>query len=113
MDENNALKKILTFDVGVDVHQTYNQRAEEIFYEPNLIQFFETTETARIQRLYYANEKGLTLCVGVRAEGGKYYQLSENERNWEPISAETYERIVSDYQRMDYHLRPIEDCYSE
>ena len=113
MDESNVLQKMLTFDVGADVHQTYNQRAEEIFYEPNLIQFSEITETARIQKLYYANEKGLTLCVGVKAEGEKYYQLSENERNWEPIAAETYERIVSDYQRMDYHLRPIEDCYSE
>ena len=113
MDDNNVLKKALAFDTGADIHQTYNQRAEEILYEPNLIQFTETTETAQIQRLYYVNEKGLSLCVGVKLEDDQHFQLSENEKSWEPITAEVYERIVSDYQRMDYHLRPIEDCYSE
>ena len=113
MEHNNVLKKVLTFEPGADIHQTYNQRADKILYEPNLIQFSETTETAQIQRLYYVNEKGLSLCVGVKLEEDRHFQLSENETSWEPITAEVYERIVSDYQRMDYPLRPIEDCYSE
>lgn len=113
MNGDNTLKEVLTFDTGVDVYQTYNQRAAEIFYEPNLITMLETTESADILRLYYASEDSLRLCVGIKQENGQYFQLSADERNWEPISQENYERIRGDYQVMSYRLRPIADCYRD
>lgn len=113
MNEDNTLKEVLTFENGADVYQTYNQRAAEIFYEPNLITMLETTESTNILRLYYATEDGLQLCVGIKQERDQYFQLSKNEKSWEPISQETYERIRSDYQVMAYRLRPIADCYRE
>lgn len=109
LTENGELKKEFTFENGMDVYETYNQRAEEIKWEPNRITLKESVDDAEYFYIYQAAEEALQLQVGVKKNADGWYQTATtgSPGEWKPITEEAYRRIVEDYQVMSYRLRPI------
>lgn len=119
LDEDGHAKKTFTFENGVDVYETYNQRAAEIKHEPNQIRIFKAVDGVESVHYFQAEENGLYLSVGVKydpngAEAKWFQSLSDDSipykalvESWEAITEEAYRRIVEDYQVMQYRLIPI------
>lgn len=119
LDEDGHAKKTFTFENGVDVYETYNQRAAEIRHEPNQIRVSESVDGIESIHYFRAEEDGLHLSVGVKYDSSagetKWFQSVTDDsvpfdasvESWEPITEETYRRIVEDYQVMQYRLIPI------
>lgn len=119
LDEDGHAKKTLTFENGVDIYETYNQRAEAIKHEPNQIRVSEIVDGIESIRYFQAEADGLHLSVGVRRDSGaaetKWFRSAADAsvpfdasgETWEPITEETYRRIVEDYQVMGYRLIPV------
>lgn len=119
LDETGEAAKTFTFEDGVDVYQTYNQRAAAIKHEPNQIRTFETENDVEVIRYFQAEKDGLHLSVGVKYDPNgteaKWFQsaadgsapFDTSTESWRPISEEAYRRIVEDYQVMQYRLIPI------
>ena len=119
LDETGEAAKTFSFEDGVDVYQTYNQRAAAIKHEPNQIRMVETENDIEVIRYFQAEKDGLHLSVGVMydpngtearwfqsaADGSAPFDTSTE--SWRPISEEVYRRIVEDYQVMQYRLIPI------
>lgn len=113
LNEQGEVKTEITLEAGMDIYETYNQRAAEIKWEPNQIRQSEIVEGVEYFRIFRAAEEGLVLTVGVKHDPGgaqsQWFQaaMEGNEETWEPITEEAYRRIVEDYQVMAYRLRPI------
>lgn len=119
LDETGEAAKTFTFEDGVDVYQTYNQRAAAIKHEPNQIRMVETENDIEVIRYFQAEKDGLHLSVGVKYDPNgteaKWFQSAADGsapfdtsiESWRPISEEAYRRIVEDYQVMQYRLIPI------
>lgn len=119
LDETGEAAKTFTFEDGVDVYQTYNQRAAAIKHEPNQIRMVETENDIEVIRYFQAEKDGLHLSVGVKYDPNgteaKWFQsaadgsapFDTSTESWRPISEEVYRRIVEDYQVMQYRLIPI------
>ena len=119
LDETGEAEKTFNFEDGVDVYQTYNQRAAAIKHEPNQIRMVETENQIEVIRYYQAEKDGLHLSVGVKHDPNgteaKWFQSDIDPsvpsdvlvESWKPISEEAYRRIVEDYQVMQYRLIPI------
>ena len=119
LDENGEAEKTFNFEDGVDVYQTYNQRAAAIKHEPNQIRLVETENDIEVIRYFQAENDGLHLSVGVKHDPNgteaKWFQSDIDPsvpfdvlaESWKPISEEAYRRIVEDYQVMQYRLIPI------
>ena len=119
LDETGEAAKTFTFEDGVDVYQTYNQRAAAIKHEPNQIRMVETENDIEVIRYFQAEKDGLHLSVGVKYDPNgteaKWFQsaadgsapFDTSTESWRPISEEAYRRIVEDYQVMQYRLIPI------
>lgn len=113
LNEQGEVKTEITLEAGMDIYETYNQRAAEIKWEPNLIKLSETVEDVEYFRIFRAAEEGLVLSVGVKHDPGgaqsQWFQaaMEGNEETWEPITEEAYRRILEDYQVRAYRLRPI------
>lgn len=119
LDETGEAVKTFTFEDGVDVYQTYNQRAAAIKHEPNQIRMVETENDIEVIRYYQAEKDGLHLSVGVKYDPNgteaKWFEsdtdgaipFEVSDESWNPISEEAYRQIVEDYQVMQYRLIPI------
>lgn len=108
LNGQGEIKLEISLEPGMDVHETYNQRTEEIKWEPNQIRHDETVDGVEYFRIYQATEQGLVLHVGARMDpGGSWFRTDGPEESWKSITEEEYRHIVEDYQRMSYHLRPI------
>ena len=119
LDETGEAEKTFNFEDGVDVYQTYNQRAAAIKHEPNQIRVVETENDIEVIRYFHAEKDGLYLSVGVKYDPNgteaKWFQsvidpsvpFDVSAESWKPISEEAYRRIVEDYQVMQYCLIPI------
>ena len=117
--ETGEAAKTFSFEDGVDVYQTYNQRAAAIKHEPNQIRMVETENDIEVIRYFQAEKDGLHLSVGVKYDPNgtkaKWFQsaadgsapFDTSTESWRPISEEAYRRIVEDYQVMQYRLIPI------
>lgn len=115
LTETGEVKKEFTFETGVDVYETYNQRSEEIKWEPNQIRQFEVAEGGELTRYFRAENDGLHLSAGIWKKAGQYFVSTADpdvpydpmKEDWESITEEEYRRIAEDYQVMDYTLQPI------
>ena len=119
LDDTGEAAKTFTFEDGVDVYQTYNQRAATIKHEPNQIRMVETENDIEVIRYFQAEKDGLHLSVGVKYDPNgteaKWFQsaadgsapFDTSTESWRPVSEEAYRRIVEDYQVMQYRLIPI------
>ena len=119
LDETGEAEKTFNFEDGVDVYQTYNQRAAAIKHEPNQIRMVETENDVEMIRYFQVEKDGLHLSVGIKSDStgteAKWFQsvadgtvpFEVSAEYWQPISEEAYRRIVEDYQVMQYCLLPI------
>lgn len=119
LNEKGVVKETFTFEDGIDVYHTYNQRADTIKHEPNLIRVSKAGNGVETVHYFHANEKGLFLNVGVKYDANglesKWYLSNSNvsspydasQETWAPITEEAYRSIVDDYQAMEYRLIPI------
>lgn len=111
LDAKGEAKVEIPLEDGMDIYETYNQRSGEILWEPNQIWHEETVDGVEYFRIYRAAEQGLVLHIGARMDPGapdnRWFRTDGPEESWKPITEEEYRRIVEDYQRMSYHLRPI------
>ena len=120
LNANGEAKKVFPFEEGMDVFETYNQRAAQIKHEPNQIRILETEGDESTLRIFRAEADGLYLSVGVRYDpngaDGKWFQSVADSsipydlstETWKPIDEETYRRITEDYQVMRYRLISIQ-----
>ena len=106
LDAQGHARATIPLEAGADVYETYNQRASEIKYEPNLICTTHTAEDLSILRFFQAAEAGLQLRESLKQEGTAFYQTM-GEDEWQQIPEETYQRSRDDYQTMSYRLYPI------
>ena len=119
LNETGEAEKTFTFENGVDIYQTYNQRAAAIKHEPNLIRIFETVGGIETVRYLQVKEDGLYLNAGVKyvPDGAESKWFGSEidasvpydafAETWKAISEEAYQRILDDYQVMQYRLIPI------
>ena len=119
LDETGEAEKTFNFEDGVDVYQTYNQRAAAIKHEPNQIRMVETENDVEMIRYFQVEKDGLHLSVGIKSDStgteAKWFQsvadgtvpFDVSAESWKPISEEAYRRIAEDYQVMQYCLIPI------
>lgn len=109
LNEQGECKKEFTFENGMDVYETYNQRAEEIKWEPNQIRILETEGDASTVSFFRATSEGLVLSAAVKQDPAaeEEYLLIGDAETVVSISRAEFQMIVEDYQVMQYRLRPI------
>lgn len=118
LKEDGSAKATIPFAANADIYETYNQRAQEIQYEPDLVKTLQTDGSVSILRIFYAREDGLYLREGIKQDSESsqcFRSTADTSRpydpdteGWEPISAGTYQRATEDYQAMGYRLYPIQ-----
>ena len=118
LNPDGSAKATIPLEAGTDVYETYNQRASEIKYEPNLLKTTQTDGTVSILRIFQATKDGLFLRESVKqdtASGKCFRSILDSSmlydpavESWESISAERYQRTTEDYQVMQYRLYPIQ-----
>lgn len=106
LDAQGEARCTIPLEAGTDVYETYNQRAAEIRYEPNLVKTLHTEDGLSILRFFRATEEGLQLRESLKQEGDAFYQAI-GDGEWKQISEETYQRARDDHQVMSYRLYPI------
>lgn len=103
LDELGQARCTISLEEGTDVYETYNQRAAEIKYEPNLIK----TGDGSLLRIFQAAENGLQHRESLKEENGIYYRAAGDE-TWQQITEERYQQAMGDYQVRAYRLYPIQ-----
>ena len=107
LDEAGETKREFTFENGVYVYETYNQRAEEIKWEPNLIRILETEGDAETVYFYRATVDGLELSVATKKTAEAYF-LMDSGGAFEPVTREEYQAVAEDFQMVYRRMRPIQ-----
>lgn len=110
LDEQGECKKEFTFENGMDVYETYNQRSEEIRWESNLIRILETQGDVTTTYFYRATTDGLVLSAAVKqalsSTAEEYFLIQEDEAEVS-VSKSEFEAVSEDYQVMHYRLQPV------
>ncbi len=109
LNHDGTLKQEYHFEErGFDVYHTYNQRSEEIFYEPNLIAFPQKNQGY----VYQIRQGELQFRGGWKRDGATRFEATA-EDVWKKISNADYERLRGEFQAMDYRLYPIGICWAQ
>lgn len=107
LDEAGETKREFTFENGMYVYETYNQRAEEIKWEPNLIRILETDGNAETEYFYRATVDGLELSVAIKRAAEEYF-LMGSDGTFESVTQEEYQAVAEDFQMVYRRMRPIQ-----
>lgn len=109
LNEQGDCKKEFAFENGMDVYETYNQRAEEIKWEPNQIRILETEGDATTTYFYRATADGLVLSAAVKQDpaAAEEYLLIGDDETVVSVSRADFQAVIEDYQVMEYRLRPV------
>ncbi|MBQ2855108.1 MAG: DUF4179 domain-containing protein [Oscillospiraceae bacterium] len=109
LDEKGECRREFIFENGMDVYETYNQRSEEISWEPNLIRILGTDGDTETTYFYWATADALELAAAVKqnSETAEDYFLIGNGETEVRVSREEFRAVIEDFQVMQYRLRPV------